>query len=79
MKNHSGSLQTAVGGEDELPPLLNAKQVAKLLCVSIRSVWRMESAREIPGSIRLRGCTRWIRDEILNWIRRRCQPDADIQ
>ena len=45
-------------GEGE-PDLLSAEQVAGRLGVSVRSVWRMSSAGEIPAPIKIRGQTRW--------------------
>jgi predicted DNA-binding transcriptional regulator AlpA len=43
--------------EESHPDLLSAPQVAERLGVSVRSVWRMVSANEIPPPIKIRGRT----------------------
>jgi len=49
--------------------LLTAKQVAELLSVSTRTVWRMLSACELPKPIRFGGrVTRWKSSDIEAWI-----------
>lgn len=44
--------------------LLSAEEVGRLLGVSVRSIWRMLSAGEIPPPIKVGGLTKWRRDEI---------------
>lgn len=48
--------------------VVSAKVLAKLLGVSIRQVWRLNSAGKLPKPIRLGGSVRWRRDEILAFI-----------
>lgn len=52
--------------------LITAKQVADLLQISPRSVWRMRSAGSMPTPIRLGAAVRWRRDQIEAWIRDGC-------
>lgn len=42
-----------------LPVLLTTKQVAKALCVSEWTVWRMKAAGEIPSVVLHNGCLRY--------------------
>ena len=52
--------------------LLTVEQVAKLLQVSPRSVWRLRSAGEIPEPVKIGGTVRWIADELRHWIANGC-------
>ncbi|QDV79073.1 helix-turn-helix transcriptional regulator [Botrimarina mediterranea] len=54
------------------PLLLTAVQVAGLLQVSSRTVWRLVSERKIVGPVRIGGATRWRRDEVERWIGAGC-------
>lgn len=54
--------------------LMRDDDLAKLLGVSKRTIWRMLSAGLIPSPIRLGGSTRWRLAEILDWIARGCPP-----
>jgi len=58
--------------------LLTVADVAALLGVSPRSVWRMVQTGECPAPLRLRGCTRWRRAEVERWIAAGC-PAAAIR
>ncbi|MEX0677114.1 MAG: helix-turn-helix domain-containing protein [Pirellulales bacterium] len=44
--------------------LLSAKDIAEMLGVSERTVWRMVAADEIPQPVKVRGSTKWRRSEI---------------
>jgi len=49
--------------------LLTAGQVAVMLCVSTRTVWRMVEAGRVPQPIRYsRKTLRWVRDEVVAHI-----------
>jgi len=48
--------------------LLKAEQVAELLSIHVRSVWRQSSAGELPAPIRIGGVTRWRLSEITTLI-----------
>jgi predicted DNA-binding transcriptional regulator AlpA len=57
------------------PLLLTADQAAALCGVSGATWYRMASAGRCPASVRLsRGCVRWRRDELTDWIAAGC-PD----
>jgi excisionase family DNA binding protein len=51
-----------------------ARELAEMLNVSLRQVWRLNSAGKLPKSIRLGGSVRWNRQEIMDWFQAGC-PD----
>jgi excisionase family DNA binding protein len=55
--------------------LIDVNEVAKLLNVSARHVYRMDEAGAIPKAIRIGAAVRWSLDEIRNWIAAGC-PSA---
>jgi predicted DNA-binding transcriptional regulator AlpA len=50
------------------PELLVAKDLASLLAVSERHLWRMRSGGLLPDPIHLGRSVRWRRREILEWL-----------
>src|SRR5207244_1146260 len=52
--------------------LLTALQVATMLGVSKRQVWRLASAGILPGRVKIGKLVRWRRDEIERWIVKGC-------
>lgn len=52
----------------EDPWLMNAKDVAQALAISMRTLWRLVSARRFPEPIRVGGSTRWLREDVLKWL-----------
>lgn len=56
--------------------LLKAKEVADILGVSQRQVWRLVSACLLPKSVRIGGCTRWRLSDINAWIDAGCPDQA---
>ena len=64
--NRASSIQDVVA--------ISARQLAEMLSVSLRQIWRLNSAGKVPKPIRLGGSVRWDRDEILRWFKDGC-PD----
>jgi prophage regulatory protein len=56
--------------------LIDATEVAKLLKVSARHVYRMEDTGAIPKAIRIGAAMRWSFDEIKKWIAAGCPSAA---
>lgn len=54
------------------PLLVTAAEVARLLNVSTRTLWRQLSAGQIPQPVRFGGTVRWRVEEIRNWISEGC-------
>lgn len=63
-----------------LPRLLTVEQVAELLQVSTRTVWRLRGSERIPKPVVFGGSLRWRADELQTWIEAGCpewQPKSD--
>jgi len=48
--------------------LLSAKELAKVLSLSKRQIFRLNSCHKIPAPIRIGGSIRWVEQEISAWI-----------
>ena len=49
--------------------LLSVKELAKILSLSVRTVWRLRSAGKLPKPLTIGSSVRWIESEISAWIR----------
>ncbi len=57
------------------PALITVAELAQMMQVSVRTLWRLLSAGQIPAPIRIGGNTRWRVEEINRWIAEGCpQP-----
>lgn len=54
--------------------LLDVEEVAAMLDISMRSVWRRVSEGLMPKPIRLGTSVRWRRSEIEDWVAAGCPP-----
>jgi predicted DNA-binding transcriptional regulator AlpA len=54
--------------------VLTAPEVADLLGISIRHLWRMNAKQLLPEPVRMGGTTRWRRTDIQKWVELGC-PD----
>jgi excisionase family DNA binding protein len=54
------------------PLLITALELAHLLQVSTRTLWRLRSAGELPQPVRFGGTVRWRLDEVRKWIAEGC-------
>lgn len=52
--------------------LITAKELAAMLDISIRTIWRMCSDGSIPAPFRAGRAVRWRLSDIQHWIRNRC-------
>jgi excisionase family DNA binding protein len=71
------TLNTAAGeriaGPDRPPAeLLDVRTVARLLGVSVRTVYRLADAGRMPAPVRLGALVRWPRRAMLDWISNGC-------
>lgn len=74
MKATNESVRDSEHASDALPePLfVTAAELAQLMRISTRTLWRLLSARKIPEPIRLGGTVRWRIDLIQDWIDQGC-------
>lgn len=56
--------------------MITARQLAVILQVSTRQVWRMLSARRVPQPIRVGNVVRWRMAEIEQWIADGCPQQS---
>ena len=61
------SFNTPLDAKTE-PRLVTAQEVARLLNISTRTLWRLRSAGHLPAPVRLGGAVRWQLNEIRKWI-----------
>ena len=54
------------------PLLITAVELARLLQVSTRTLWRLRSGGQLPEPVRFAGTVRWRLSEIKNWIADGC-------
>ena len=52
--------------------LISAEQLAAMMNVSTRTLWRLLSAGKLPEPVRLGGLTRWRLDRVRQWIDEGC-------
>ncbi len=52
--------------------LIDAPQLAELLGISQRTLWRFRSAGKLPPALKLGGCVRWRLAEVRQWIAAGC-------
>lgn len=68
---NADALEIVAAPADEAA-LLRPTDFARLLAVSLRTLWRLRSAGRLPSPIRLGGSIRWSRTEVEAWIAAGC-------
>jgi excisionase family DNA binding protein len=61
---------------DAAPKLINAEELARLLDVSERTLWRLLSGGKLPQPVRIGRNTRWRLEEVSDWIQKGCPAGA---
>jgi predicted DNA-binding transcriptional regulator AlpA len=56
------------------PLLITAEEFAEMMQVSVRTLWRLRSAGQVPEPVRIGGTVRWNRERVLDWISEGCPP-----
>jgi prophage regulatory protein len=51
---------------------ISARQLSRLLGVSLRQAWRLNATGKLPRPVRLGGSVRWDRAEIVRWFESGC-------
>ena len=75
--NHDETPMVAV--DESEPLLIAADDVARMMGVSPRTVWRLLSSGQLIAPLRLGGNTRWRRAEVIEWIAKGCPRPASDQ
>ena len=62
-------------GPGAVPAMLTVNQVARMLCCSSRTIYRLTDSGRMPRPVKLGSLVRWPRDVIEQWIAAGC-PDV---
>jgi excisionase family DNA binding protein len=57
---------------NDIALLVTAEKLAELLCVSVRTIWRLDSAGKLPAPLRFGGNVRWQQSDITAWLLAGC-------
>lgn len=57
------------------PAVLTIGQVAQLLQVSSRTLYRLRDAGKLPQCVRIGGAIRWSRSVVEDWVQGGCKPE----
>lgn len=61
---------------DAVPKLINAEEMARLMQISERTLWRLLSGGKLPQPVRIGRNTRWRLEEVAEWIQKGCPTGA---
>ena len=54
------------------PALITAPELARMMRISVRTLWRLRSSGHLIEPIKIGGNTRWRLDEVRRWIGEGC-------
>jgi predicted DNA-binding transcriptional regulator AlpA len=58
-----------------LPALMTVQDVARLMTVSKRTVWRMRNSGAVPRPVKILGAVRWKGSDIRQWLDAGCPSE----
>jgi len=58
--------------EKEPVKLVGADQLAEMLSVSPRHIWRQRAAGKLPNPVKVGECVRWLSSDIEAWLEMGC-------
>jgi len=61
------------------PQLMNVKEVAAMLHVSQRHLWRLKAAGKLPKPVRVGECVRWLLNDIETWLELGCPSQRKFE
>jgi prophage regulatory protein len=56
--------------------LMTVEDLAKLLHVSVRTVWRLRRNASLPHPVKIGGGVRWRKSDVKTWIEQGCKPES---
>ena len=59
--------------------LINANELADILGISMRHLWRMKAAGELPKPVHLRNSVRWVLSDIERWLSMGCPSKTKFE
>lgn len=69
-------MESEIVARAEGPLLIASEEVARLLGISERTLWRLLSAGKVPRPVRIGRNTRWRLTEVTGWIEKGCPEPA---
>jgi predicted DNA-binding transcriptional regulator AlpA len=64
---------------DQNCQLLSAKTLARMLSLSVRSVWRLRAGQKLPEPVRVGGAIRWRQTDIERWAAMGCPGRKEFE
>ena len=68
-----------ISSPNERALLLKAEEVAQMLAISTRTLWRLVSTDGFPQPVKLGGSTRWRAAEVAAWVAHGCTQESNDQ
>jgi len=65
--------------ESEAVKLVGADELAKILSVSVRHIWRQRAAGKLPRPVTIGQCVRWLLSDIDTWLDRGCPSQQQFE
>lgn len=59
--------------------LINAKQLAEMLSISERHLWRMRAAGKLPKTVKIGSCVRWLLSDIEMFLNMGCPSQKQFE
>lgn len=59
------------------PALITANQLACMMQISLRTLWRLRSSGLLPEPVKLGSSTRWRLNEVRQWIAQGCPSQVN--
>ncbi|WP_432212216.1 helix-turn-helix transcriptional regulator [Anaerobaca lacustris] len=59
--------------------LINVNELADILGISMRHLWRMKAAGELPEPVHLRNSVRWLLADIERWLEMGCPSKTQFE
>ena len=75
---HERGTESPTTGDSDETLLVPAETVAKMLSISVRSLWRLLSAGRLVPPVRLGRSVRWRVTEVRRWIDAGCPPPSEF-
>lgn len=73
------SIQNTDEDSRESIRMISVGEVAKILDISIRTVWRLVSAKKIVPPIKVGGVVRWRYHELRQWVDAGCPEQLPVK
>lgn len=59
--------------------LVNANELAEMLSISVRHVWRMKASEKLPKTVNVGGCVRWLLADIELFLAMGCPAQKQFE